>query len=110
MSMDVHPIYRTNIFIPDYLRVSFSRIRLMSHNLKIETGRWSRIPRDRRVCHCDYIQLQTESHVLISCALTHNNRLKYPMLNFTDINSLLTEDSHIHSLCSYIHEVLGIYK
>ena len=38
MSLDVHPIYRTNIFIPDHERISFTRIRLISHNLKIETG------------------------------------------------------------------------
>ena len=38
-SLNVHPVYTTNIFIPDYHRESFTRLRLMSHNLKIETGR-----------------------------------------------------------------------
>ena len=85
--MDVHPIYTSNTFIPDYQRQSFSRIRLMSHNLKIETGRWSRIPRERRVCRCDNSQLQTEAHVLIDCTLTHNIRHRHPALNFTNINS-----------------------
>ena len=108
-SMEVHSIYRTNIFIPDYQRVSFSRIRLISHSLKIETGRWSRIPRERRVCQCDNTQLQTEAHALISCSLTQNIRQNYSMLNFTDINSLLGEESHIHHLCTYIHQVLRFY-
>ena len=108
-SMDVHSIYRTNIFIPDYQRVSFSRIRLVSHSLKIETGRWSRIPREHRVCQCDNTQLQTEAHALISCSLTQNIRQNYSMLNFTDINSLLGEESHIHQLCTYIHQVLCFY-
>ena len=33
-SLSVHDVYRTDKFIPDYCRVSFSRLRLMSHNLK----------------------------------------------------------------------------
>ena len=110
VSLDVHPVYRTNIFIPDHERMSFSRIRLISHNLKIETGRWSRIPRERRVCQCDNTQLQTEAHVLISCALTHNIRLRYPILDFTNINTLLSEASHIRPLCTYVYEILRVYS
>ena len=104
-TLSLHPIYDTNIYIPDYQRVAFSRIRLMSHNLKIETGRWSRTPPERRVCHCDNIQPQTEEHVLIYCPLTRNLRLNYPMLNFTDINFLFREQSKIDLLCFYINEV-----
>ena len=97
-------------FIPDYHRESFSRIRLMSHNLKIETGRWSRIPRERRMCHCDNNHLQTEAHVLIDCVLTLNIRLRYPMLNFTDINNLLTEVTYLSQLCKYSHEILEFFN
>ena len=107
--MDIHPIYTANTFIPDFPRQSFSRVRLMSHNLKIETGRWSRIPRERRVCQCDNSQLQTEAHVLIDCALTHNIRIKYPTLNFTNINSLFNEVTHINLLCKFVHEILAFY-
>ena len=71
-SMRIHPVYTTNKFIPDYQRMSFSQVRLISHNLKIEIGRWSRIPRERRVCRCDNNHVQTESHVLIDCVLTQN--------------------------------------
>ena len=111
VSLDVHPIYRNNIFIPDHERMSFTRIRLISHNLKIETGRWSRIPRERRVCQCDNTQLQTEAHVLISCALTLNIRLSlYPMLDFTNINTQLSDVSHIHLLCTYVYEILQVYS
>ena len=49
-TMEVHPVYTTSIYIPDYEREYFSRLHLMSHNLKIE----------RRVCVCDDIQPQTE--------------------------------------------------
>ena len=82
----------------------------MSHNLRIETGRWSRIPRERRVCLCDATQLQTENHVLISCPLTHNIRANYQMLDFSDINRLFGEELHILQLCAYIHEVLYIFS
>ena len=110
LSLNVHPIYKSSIFIPDYQRQSFSRVRLISHNLKIETGRWSRIPRERRVCPCDGTQLQTETHALTSCPLTHNIRVSYPMLDFSDLNRLFSEDSHIRQLCSYVHEALCVYS
>ena len=109
VTMDVHPIYTSDMFIPDYQRVSFSRIRLMSHNLKIETGRWSRIPRERRVCQCDNTQVQTEAHILIDCNLTDSIRLRYPMLNFSNVSRLLSEAEHIGMLCKYIHETLNMY-
>lgn len=110
LSLNVHPIYKSSIFIPDYQRQSFSRVRLISHNLKIETGRWSRIPRERRVCPCDGTQLQTETHALTSCPLTQNIRVSYPMLDFSDLNRLFSEDSHIRQLCSYVHEALCVYS
>ena len=109
ITLNSHPIYSTNKYIPDYLRESFTRIRLMSHNLKIETGRWSRIPHGARVCRCNNAHVQTESHVLINCNLTQNLRTKYPMLNFQDINSLFGESTHMLSLCKYVHEVLNFY-
>ncbi|MPC54350.1 hypothetical protein E2C01_048261 [Portunus trituberculatus] len=73
----VHSVYSDNIYIPDYTRMAFTRIRLMSHDLKIETGRWSRIPRDLRVCPCDGQTTQTEHQVLVEYALTRQTRQKY---------------------------------
>ena len=37
--MTVHAVYQTSELIPDYKREGFTRLILMSHNLKIETGR-----------------------------------------------------------------------
>ena len=82
----------------------------MSHNLKIETGRWSRIPRERRVCRCDNSQIQTEAHVLVECILTEYIRVRYPLLNFTDINTLLNEITYASLLCKYIHEIVSFYS
>ena len=82
----------------------------MSHNLKIETGRWSRIPRERRVCSCNRNQLQTEAHILLECRLTLDVRHKYPMLDFTDLDTLLAEATHLNHLCNYTYEALNIFN
>ena len=76
-TMDVHPIYKgCEEPVDDYLRMSFTRFRTSSHRLRIETGRWSRTPRERRFCQCDE-GIQSEEHVLMSCPLTEPIRQKY---------------------------------
>ena len=46
--LEVHKTYtkciQLDLPIPEYTRVAFSRMRLSSHRLRIETGRWARIP------------------------------------------------------------------
>ena len=108
-SMSIYPVYTTDKFIPDYQRMSFSQVRFMSHSLKIEIGRWSHIPRERRVCRCDNNHVQTEVHVLINCVLTQNIRLRYPLLSFSDIDTLLSEVTHLSLLCNYVHEIVDFY-
>ena len=73
-SYSVHSVYssRSSLLIPEVYRMSFSRLRLSSHRLRIETGRWSRIPRDRRLCPCG--QIQDEEHVLAHCRITQHLR------------------------------------
>ncbi len=109
-SLNVHDIYLTTSYIPDYHRESLTRIRLMSHNLRVETGRWSRTPAPLRTCLCDNISIQTENHVLISCSVSEDCRHRYPMLNFSSIGALLSENVHLAELCKYAHEVLGRYN
>ena len=102
----IHPIYLASEYIPDYQRVAFTRLRLMSHNLRIETGRWSRTPRELRVCACSPSQVQSESHVLISCPLTQIYRDENPMLSFNSIESLMNTDHYCKELCKYVYAVL----
>jgi len=73
--LSVHPVYSNNVLhvIPEFKRITFSRLRLSAHNLKIETGRWNRTPRENRLCECG--EIQTESHILTSCPLTEPLRL-----------------------------------
>ena len=108
-SLSVHKVYSTTQYIPDFYRVSFTRLRLMSHNLRVETGRWSRTPAHLRVCVCDNNSVQSESHVLIRCPLSAHCRLRYDMLNFRNINSLMNEENNVIELCKYVYDVLSIY-
>ena len=75
-TLSVHDIYSLRQqYIPDYLRIPCTRMRLSSHRLKIETGRWSGIPRERRLCPCG--EIQDEKHVLENCTLTDQIRQSY---------------------------------
>ena len=60
-----------------------TRLRLSSHRLAIETGRWSRIPRDNRQCSCGAIQ--TEKHVICFCPLSQSIRSQFDTVKFTSI-------------------------
>ena len=62
-----HPIYG-RIDIPEYARINFTRLRLSSHYLRIETGRWSRLKREDRKCVCG--EIKTEEHILLHCPET----------------------------------------
>ena len=109
-SLCVHKVYSANQYIPDFCRVSFTRLRLMSHNLKVETGRWSRTPTPLRTCACDNHSIQSESHVLISCPLSDHCRTRYSMLNFGNIHSLMNEETNVGELCKYINDVLNVHS
>ena len=43
-------------YIPEHLCITFTRVRLSCHRLRIETGSWVRIPRERRLCECGAVQ------------------------------------------------------
>ena len=107
--MNVHRIYSANLYIPDFLRRAFTRTRLMSHNLKVETGRWSRISQELRVCQCDSLSVQTEQHVLIDCILSRHVKGKYDIIT-RSLETLFSEEEYEITLCKYIHETLKIYQ
>ena len=68
-------------YVEEHVRLSYSRFRLSSHYLRIETGRWSRTLRDERFCDCRNNQVQDEQHVLCDCAKSLTVRNNYPNLN-----------------------------
>ena len=70
--------------ISEHCRIAYTRIRTSSHRLRVETGRWARIPVESRLCGCGGIQ--TEEHVLLRCNLTQDIRSAYPAVD--ECNSL----------------------
>ena len=101
-NLTVHPLYNSDI-VPEHYRISFTRLRLSSHYLKIETGRWSRIPREERVCQCG--EVQTEIHVLLVCPLLQYLRISFEELDFSSLENLMNNENHYY-LAKYIHTVL----
>ena len=97
-------MYRKNI--PEHLRVALTRIRLGSHRLKVETGRWSRIPVEQRLCTCG--EVQTEQHVLLSCPLSEPIRETFRNLNFTDLSILM--EGNVSDLALYCYRVLAKFE
>ena len=49
--LSICDVYKDNS-VNELQRIKVSRLRLSSHNLAIEKGRWSRQERDRRLCPC----------------------------------------------------------
>ena len=73
----------------DYLRINFTRFRTSSHRLRIETGRWSRIPHEQRLCECGE-GVQNEQHIM-TCPLLNDIRRRY------DLSADMTFDEFIRS-------------
>ena len=107
----VHNVYSHTVlgdeFIPEVYRISFSQMRLSSHRLRIEVGRWSRLPREARLCPCG--QIQDECHVLRDCPLTQPVRHAYSSganIVFLDI----LNDAKVVKDFQYIYDVQRSYE
>ena len=101
--LNVHDVYAMTL--PEFARLSFTRLRLSSHNLRIETGRWSRIPRERRLCQCGAIQ--DEKHVLVDCPLTEPIRVRYDMhvISYPEI----VINAHNDADLKFIHDIVTFF-
>ena len=87
--LSIHPVYSQKHSIPEFQRMIFTRLRLSSHNLRIETGRWCvpPIPLHDRQCVCNS-GIQDESHIIETCSLTDHIRHQNPQVIFSKINIL----------------------
>ena len=107
-SLEPSPIYRApkGILVPEHLRTSYTRLRLSSHNLRIETGRWARIPENMRLCQCGN-NVQSEHHALLSCPLTADLRNSLPR-TYTNLNDLFMNEPPIVTamLCHRVLQTL----
>ena len=88
----------------------FTRFRLSSHHLKIETGRWARIEVERRVCDCGR-GIQDELHVLLKCAKTEELRVRFGV-RVEDYDNLgeLMEKMDVHVLVSFVYNCMKLFR
>jgi hypothetical protein len=99
-----HTVYSKTLYqVPEHLRIAFTRARLGSHHLRIETGRWSRISRENRLCICG--QVQTVVHVLISCVYLQDLRNKNGIVE-KNISDLMEIDQY--KLCKFIKNSMDL--
>ena len=91
------PTHDNNMF--EIERVHITRFRTGSHNLHIETGRFTspRIPRDQRLCVCGN-NIQTLHHVLLECNITSMGNIDKFANKFTSVHEFF----HWPSLHEYI--------
>jgi hypothetical protein len=102
-----HELYSKtpNVLLPEHQRIAASRMRLSSHRLRIETGRWTRIPRERRVCPCDDTSIQDERHVLTECALTRPMRQSFPATDSPQMPNLTPRQ-----MCELCFQILNFFQ
>jgi hypothetical protein len=77
--LEMNPTLQTSPFINSLhcRSVDIIRFRLGSHVLPIETGRWSRTPRNLRLCrNCNV--LGDEEHALFTCSVVDRDSLDLP--------------------------------
>ena len=108
--LDVHSIYSTKHTICEVHRIYFTRFRVSSHSLAVETGRWNRrgrgrLPLEERLCSCGSVQ--SEEHVVSFCPVSQHIRTAY---NFTYITELLSDSFNDTDRCKIIYEILKLYE
>ena len=107
--LEVSPILRITgaTAISEHHRISSTRLRLGSHHLRVETGRWSRIPLELRLCQCQ-MEVQTEEHVLLRCPISQTLRAKM------NINSEMIQElfhnTNLSQTAEYCHLILNLYR
>ena len=97
-------------YIEERERLSFTRFRLSSHHLKIETGRWARINVENRLCDCGK-GIQDEPHVLFHCGKTEGDRRIFGVDGevTSDIGALMCK-MEVHKLVSFVHCCMKHFK
>ena len=103
----IHNIYYDKEVFPEHMRLEFTRFRLSSHNLEVESGRWKRIPHINRTCKCDGNAIQDELHVLKDCSLTDHIRSTYN-IEVTNLNDFFELENYV--TLNMIYEISKYFK
>jgi hypothetical protein len=104
-----------------YIRKEVTCLRISSHGLRIETGRYKNIDRENRICLiCDTGVIEDELHFMMDCSKYRElrNKYLYPILlklsniyNYNEwemfVNILSSTDKNvIISVANYIHNAM----
>ena len=84
-------------------RSAITRLRISSHKLEIEIGRWNKTPRGQRICkNCIMNEVEDENHFLFECQMYKTERKEL----YNKIASKLNvEISHIPSHDKKVQEI-----
>ena len=104
--LEQHKLYKNNALM-EHKRIEFTRYRLSSHNLKVETGRWGRVERENRVCSCNVGGIQDEDHALLRCGFTNDLRQRYQIQ--TDSLDGVYNGKEDEVLCDIFYELSKIF-
>lgn len=110
-TLDTHPLYTSHIYnLNELHRISFSRLRLSSHDLLIERGRWARpiIDHNLRLCHCGLNELQDEPHVIEKCLFTSSIRANLNGLNY-NYNDFFN-NINIPEMCKACYMIMNTFS
>jgi len=88
-------------------RIALTRMRLGSHQLRVETGRWAGIPLENRTCPCN-TGIQNELHVLLSCPRSQHIRQRFQLENINNLSELFNHDTE--QLAEYCKLLLNLYR
>ena len=100
-------------------RTNLTRIRISSHNLAIETGRYHNppIPRDQRFCFSCQTEIEDEEHFILYCPVYRDIRLKYNNIfqkqsnNISILEILNPEEiSSAKNICMFLKTSLTMRK
>ncbi len=111
--MDVNVASHISSNLPKYERSLISQLRLCILPIRIETGRYSNLPEQQRLCLlCDSNQVENEWHLLFHCNLYDVERSQFEhSLNIsfgdlTDNNKFTTVFQHPFMLGRYLRQVI----
>ena len=108
--LKVHSVYCTQQYVNERARLTFTKLRLSSHSLKVETGRWSRIPRENRLCECGNA-VEDEEHVLLFCPKTDLARAKFNVSRDVYPNiGVLMDTLDIMVLVPFVDLCMNVFK
>ena len=107
--LDTHEIYIKKNKVLEIHRIAFTRFRVSSHSLAVETGRWNRrgrgrLPVEERLCSCGLVQ--SEEHVVSVCPMSQDIRNRY---GFTCTKDLLSGRFENDIVCKILYDILKLY-